>query len=167
MSKIITEFSKFKNDSVLWNIRITSTASTNGLTSEEIDNILNSYKDEENQDFKAKMKSQNKEYDKYPVSKWQIEKIEEIENSFYENLKYEIINDEVNLEIEFQIEFTSEFEKGDVIEWSEGINRIRKAYPMSQMGNIVKNNFNEQLSKKAYKFLDELYHNENITVKKI
>ena len=140
--KIIKEFAEFKEgpkDTVLWSVEVKSHANTNGLTDVEIGDIFEYHNHEEYTDFKTDFnKKMSDEYNKYAVAKWQLAKTEEIERLFHDNIKYSIKDDVVYVTTKFEISFTDSFDKGDVLGWTEGFNRIAKLVPMIHMYHLRK-----------------------------
>lgn len=155
-----------------WSYKVTSHAKTQGFNAEQISEILNCYQHEEYQDFRNQMREKNKKYDQYPVAKWQLEKSDEIEQTWHNNLKYEIRGDEVYAEVEFDVTMPESFEKGDVVEWCEGFHRLREIHPMTLQKEIIKlHKLGEEIPKDYYEFgsnfLKELNQNQTLQVKKL
>lgn len=167
---IIKEFSEFKGpkDSVQWKVEISSHATTD-LTIEDIKRVFNYYSHPENIDFKTEFNKKRGEYDKYPVAKWQLSKSDELENLFFNSIKFEIKDDGVvYANIKFQISFTEEFDRGDVIEWVEGFSRYGQLVPMVRMYNIVnKVDDDEEMYEKEKKFTADLVRNQKWKIEKI
>lgn len=120
-----------------WKYKVTSYANTLGLSNDEIKKILDCYNHEEYQDFRNEMREKNKQYDNHPVAKWQVEKSDTIEQTWHNNIKYEINGDRVDVSIEFEVSFPDDFDRGDVIEWCEGFNRLGAINPMTYQKEII------------------------------
>lgn len=166
---IIKEFSEFNGpkDTALWKVEINSKAKTYGLTPEEIENVFNYYTHEEYVDFKTEYNKKTKEeYDKYPIAKWQLSKSVEVEKLFFTNVKYEIKGDVVYATTKFEIKFTDDFDRGDVIGWTEGFHRFAQLVPMVQIYNLVNKIEHSEVNKKERKFTEDLVRNEKWNVEK-
>jgi len=155
-----------------WSYKVTSNSRTHGMNSEQINEVLNCYKHEEYQEFKEEMRKKNKIYDSNPTAKWQLEKSDEIEKTWHENLKHEIKGDKVYVEVEFEVTLPESFDKGDVIEWCEGFHRLRQIHPMVLQKEIIKlykdnNVIPEDYYKTCKVFLEELRKNQTLQVKQI
>jgi len=155
-----------------WSYKITSHSRTHGMSPEQINEVLNCYKHEEYQDFRNEMSKKNKIYDQYPTAKWQLEKSDQIEQMWHENLKYEIKGDEVYAEVEFEVTLPKSFSKGDVVEWCEGFHRLRQIHPMILQKEIIKLHKNgdvipEDYYKTCNLFLEELSKNQTLQVKQL
>jgi hypothetical protein len=110
------------------------------------------------------------EYGQYPVAKWQNQKGAEIEETFRNALKYNIVDDKVSVDISLEVVFTKNFTKGDVYQWVEGLDRLVKAHSMIQMEKIMgrkEKPFDEELSKQEREFLLNLSKNQRWEVKKL
>lgn len=152
-------------DTTNWKISLSSKSNKHNLSDKQIEDVLHCYNDEDYQKFKSDFnKKMRDEYDQYPVTKWQNAKSEEIENKFLNNIKYNIIEDIVEVSIEFEMKFTENFCSDDVINWTHGLNRLRKIHPMIQQKKIIKK---EYIDDNEEHFLNELCDYENINVIKI
>ena len=150
-----------------WKVEVTSKANTYGLSDEEIKELFNYHNHTEYVDFKTEMKEKDKQYDIYPVAKWQLEKGNEVEQLFHNNIKFEINGDIVTVSTNFEVTFTDSFEKDDVLTWVEGFHRYSKLVPMVAMHNIVNKSFDEERNKKERKFTEELSNNEDYKIVKL
>ncbi len=155
-----------------WSYKVTSHTKTQGLTQEQIDGIMNCYKCEEYQEFRTEMREKNKQYDQYPVAKWQLEKSDDIEQTWHDKLKYEIRGDEVYAEVEFEITLPESFDKGDVVQWCEGFHRLRQIYPMMLQKEIIKlHKAGEEIPENFYKignsFLEDLSKSQTLEIKQL
>ena len=134
-----------------WKVEVTSKANTYGLSDIEIKELFNYHNHTEYVDFKTEMKEKDKQYDIYPVAKWQLEKGNEVEQLFHNNIKFEINGDIVTVSTNFEVTFTDSFEKDDVLTWVEGFHRYSKLVPMVAMYNIMNKSFDEERNKKERK----------------
>lgn len=143
-----------------WKVEVTSETSTHGLSDEQIKELFNYHNHPEYVDFKNEMKEKDKQYDIYPVAKWQLEKGDEVEQLFHNNIKFEINGDIVKVSTKFEVTFPDSFEKDDVLSWTEGFHRYSKLVPMVAMYNIINKSSDEERNKKERKFTEELSNNE-------
>lgn len=150
-----------------WKVEVTSKANTYGLSDIEIKELFNYHNHTEYVDFKTEMKEKDKQYDIYPVAKWQLEKGNEVEQLFHNNIKFEINGDIVTVSTNFEVTFTDSFEKDDVLNWVEGFHRYSKLVPMVAMYNIMNKSFDEERNKKERKFTEELSNNEDYKIVKL
>lgn len=152
-------------DTTNWKVSLSSKSNKHNLSDEQIDEVLHCNNNEVYKnlrtDFNKKMRD---EYDRSPLGKWQNAKSEEIENKFFDNLKYIIIDDVVEISIEFEMKFSESFCADDVINWTQGLNRFRKIHPMIQQKKIINK---EEIDDNEEHFLNELCDNENINITKI
>jgi hypothetical protein len=170
--RIIKEFAEFEEkgpkETNLWRVTVKSHAKLNGLTSDDVDKLLDINTYTEHLDFKEEHnKKMKEEYDKYPLAKWQLAKGVEIENLFFDNLDFKIEGDKAYVDTKFEVFFTEQFDERDVIGWAEGFNRITKAFLMQGMKNIVNKTHDENKNKIEYQFLKDLLSNEEFVVRKI
>lgn len=130
MNKIKTE--------IEWNINIQS--QTNVPTSVTKDDLLKaifSINRENNQkrinEFDQKMR------DDFPdeVSIWQTDKKKELQSKFINSLNIEFTDDQVTIVCDFKCNFPGDWNKVDVIEWSEGFNKLYVEYLMASMDDII------------------------------
>lgn len=155
-----------------WRYKVTSHANKNGLSDEQIEKAMKSYYHEEYQDFRNRMREKNKEYDQYPVAKWQLEKSDSLEKEWHDKLKFEITGDRVTVSVEFDVTFPESFDKGDVVEWCEGFNRLATINPMVHQKEIIDlhkkgEDIPEDFYKKSHEFLTELMSNQTFQVSQI
>lgn len=143
-----------------WKVEVSSKASTHGLSDEQIKELFVYHNHPEYVDFKNEMKEKDKQYDIYPVAKWQLEKVHEVEQLFHNNIKFEINGDIVTVSTNFEVTFPDSFKKDDVLNWTEGFHRFSKLVPMVAMYNIMNNSFDEERNEKEKKFTEELSNNE-------
>ena len=152
-------------DTTTWKVHLYSKSKKHNLSDNQIDDVLHCFNDEDIKKFKADFnKKMRDEYNQYPLAKWQNDKTEEIENKFFDNLKYNIFNNIVEISIEFEIKFTDYFDNIDVHNWAHGLNRLRKIHPMIQQKKIINK---EEIDDNEEHFLNELCDNEHISVTKI
>ena len=153
-----------------WKIEIHSETNTNGLTENQVKDVLDVLNDEYHVEYQTNWnnKIQDK-YGKYPVAKWQNQKGAEIEETFRNSLKYNIVGDKVIVDINFEVTFTNTFTKGDVYQWVEGLDRLVKAHSMIQIEKLVNKEkiFDEELSKQEREFLLNLIKSQRWEVKKL
>ena len=109
------------------------------------------------------------EYGQYPVAKWQNQKGAEIEETFRNSLKYNIVDDKVSVDVVFEVTFPKSFSKGDVYQWIEGLDRLVKAHSMIQIEKLVNKEkiFDEELSKQERELLLDLIKCQRWEVKKL
>lgn len=150
-----------------WKVEVTSGASTHGLSTEEIKELFNYHNHPEYVDFKNEMKEKNKKFDIYPVAKWQLEKGDEVELSFHNNIRFEINVDIVTVTVNFEVTFPDSFKKDDVLSWTEGFHRYSKLVPMVAIYNIMNKSLDEERNKKERKFTEELANNEIYKIVKL
>ena len=149
-----------------WKISIESSANQDSLTISQIDNVLNCYNDEEYQDFLSSMKEKDKEYDAYPVAKWQIDKSRNIEKTFFDKMTHAVNDNVVKVSVNFDISFPNDFDKDDVRSWVESLHRLVQIHPMTKQKQIIREKelFDENLAKREHLFLQELVNNEKIVI---
>lgn len=155
-----------------WKFKITSHANNHGLSDEQIAKVMDCYNHEEYQDFRNEMREKNKKYDQYPVAKWQLEKSDSIEKEWHDSLKFEIVGDKVTATVEFDVSFPESFDKGDVVEWCEGFNRLASINPMTIGKEIIQHHKEDREIpvsnyKKSHEFLMELKKNQTFQVTSI
>lgn len=145
-----------------WNVDITSHADRKNLSNEQLSKIFNCFNSEGYQEFKNEMIESNKKYDIYPTAKWQLDKADSIEKIWHSKITYSTTNNNVvNVNINIDIDFPKNFDKDDVIIWTEGIDRLNKVYLMVQMEDIVKSN---SIDRDENRFLEELVNNQKFKV---
>ncbi len=149
-------------DTSTWKVLVSSHANMNSLTKELVDKVLNCYHHEEYQDFIKDSDKKLEDGNEHPVSVWQIKKNREIETKFFDNFKYTIVDGTVSTHTEFEIKFTEDFDKDDVLDWTEGMNRFCQIHPMTYI-NKPKLDDTYQEEKK---FLYELRKNQVIKIDK-
>lgn len=148
-----------------WKIVVTSFADRKNLSDEQLSSIFNCFKHDEYQDFRNSMIEKDKMYDIYPVGKWQLEKSREIEELWHNNINYTTDNNNiVNVCINLTINYPISFEDYDIIEWTEGIRRLKLIYSMIQMKNIINS---IPVDDEENRFIDELCDNGKIKIEKI
>lgn len=156
-----------------WKIKIHSEINKNGLTNEQVEDVLNVLNDEYYLEYQSDWnKKMQDEYDQYPVAKWQNQKGTEIDETFRNSLTYRIFDDRVIVDVEFEATFTPVFTKGDVYQWVKGLDRLLDAHSMIQMNKLVKSYkegsvFDEELSKKEREFLLNLSKSQRWEVIKL
>jgi hypothetical protein len=153
-----------------WKIEIHSETNTNGLTEDQVKDVLDVLNDEYHVEYQKNWnKKMQDEYGQYPVAKWQNQKGAEIEETFRNALKYNIVDDKVSVDISLEVVFTKNFTKGDVYQWVEGLDRLVKAHSMIQIEKLVNKEkiFDEELSKQERKFLLNLIKSQRCEVKKL
>ena len=154
-----------------WKIEILSETNTNGLTEDQVKDVLNVLNDEYHVEYQKNWnKKMQDEYGQYPVAKWQNQKGAEVEESFKNAFKYNIDGDKVSVDVNFETVFTKNFTKGDVYQWVEGLDRLVKAHSMIQMEKIMgrkEKPFDEELSKREREFLLNLSKSQRWQVKKL
>lgn len=170
--KIIKEFAEFEEqgpkETNLWRVIVKSHADLNGLSSDDVANLLDINNYTEHLEFREEhSKKMKEEYGKYPVAKWQLTKKDEIENLFFDNLDFKIKGDKAYIDTKFEVFFTEEFDERDVIEWSEGFNRITKAFLMQKMKKIIDKTLDKDKNEIEFQFLKDLTSNEEFIVRKI
>ena len=172
--RIIKEFSNFNNNNNNWHVKMTSQAGTNGLSNNQIESSLHSNIDPDNvkfhKEFNAKMDSK---YDN-PNARWQTDKRVELDKLFNDNLSYQIDDDIVNITVEYDVEFPNDWDRGDIIGWCEGFNKISKAYHYSHSERIVKRYkddptgiIRDENHSEIKDFLDEIASNQKFEITKI
>ena len=153
-----------------WKIEIHSETNTNGLTEDQVKDVLDVLNDEYNVEYQKNWnKKMQDEYGQYPVAKWQNQKGAEIEETFRNSLKYNIFDDKVIVDVSLEVVFTKNFAKGDVYQWVEGLDRLVKAHSMIQIEKLVNKEkiFDEELSKQEREFLLNLIKSQRWEVKKL
>lgn len=162
-----------KPEDKIWKVEIKSETDTNGLTNEQLNEVLDVLNDdytlERQNNFNKKMSD---EYDQYPVSKWQNQKVVEIEELFRNSLKYKIDEDKVVVDVNFNVTFTENFTEGDVYQWVQGLHRLVDAHSTLQIDKLMKSfkegkSFDEELSKRERQFLLNLIQSQDWKVKKL
>ena len=148
----------------LWKVTISSFANRNNLSDSQLDKIFTCYNRDKYQDFKKEMTEKNKEYDKYPVAKWQLEKANSIEKLWHNSIKYSIIEDVVSVSVSLDVEFPTEFDKDDVLMWVEGFTRLNLVYNFVQMEDIVAE---IEIDRNENVLLNELVDNQKFDRKRI
>ena len=160
-----------KPEDKLWKIEIHSETITNGLTTEQVEDVLDVLNDEYHVEYQKNWnKKMQDEYNQYPVAKWQIQKGTEIEETFRNSLKYNIVDDKVSVDVVFDVTFLENFDKGDVYQWIEGLDRLVKAHSNIQIEKLMgrkEKPFDEELSKQEREFLLNLTKNQRWEVKKL
>jgi len=155
----------------IWKIEIHSETNTNGLTTEQVEDVLDVLNDEYHVEYQKNWnKKMQDEYGQYPVAKWQNQKGAEIEQTFKKSLTYNIVGDKVSVDVIFDVTFPKSFSKGDVYQWIEGLDRLVKAHSMIQMEKIMgrkEKPFDEELSKQEREFLLNLSKSQRWEVKKL
>ena len=149
-----------------WKINITSEASKNTLTDEQLADIFKSFFSEKYQKFRNDMIESDKKYDEYPVAKWQLAKAKEIEELWHNNIDYTINNENVKVSVNFNVDLPKDWDKSDVITWTEGFNRLNQVLLIYQMEKLVKDN-NYHIDKEENNFLHRLSENQKFSVEKI
>lgn len=108
----------------------------------------------------------DKKYDEYPVAKWQLAKAKEIEELWHNNIDYTINNENVKVSVNFNVDLPKDWDKSDVITWTEGFNRLNQVLLIYQMEKLVKDN-NYHIDKEENNFLHRLSENQKFSVEKI
>lgn len=151
-----------------WKINLSSSANKSSLSENQLSKIFNCFKNEEYQKFRNKSIEKDKQYNKYPAAKWQLQKSKEIEELFHNNIKYIIDNDLVNVDISFEIDFPDDWNKDNVIDWIEGFDRLNRVFLMIQMDELIlnKNIKDYNIDRKENDFLEELTKNQKFNFQK-
>lgn len=123
---------------VEWNIKIQSQTNVPAsVNKDELISAIFSIKRDENQqrinEFNQSMRDQYTD----EISKWQNDKKEEILDKLVNKLNIEFVDDQVILVCDFNCNFPGDWNKIDVIEWSEGFNKLHVEYLMAGMDDIV------------------------------
>ena len=153
-----------------WKIEIHSETNTNGLTTEQVEDVLDVLNDEYHVEYQKNWnKKMQDEYGQYPVAKWQNQKGAEIEETFRNSLTYSIVDDKVSVDVVFDVTFPKSFSKDDVYQWIEGLHRLVKAHSMIQIEKLVNKEkiFDEELSKQERELLLDLIKCQRWEVKKL
>ena len=140
-----------------WHIHITSEASLYGLTAENIDKIFNSYKCEEFISFRKECDDKKNDI---PEDDYYRKKHEEVTDSFYKNITYDIKDGKLKLSIQYDISFPKDFFKRDVLEWIDHLVDILTPFNIS-------NDFLTIDRKSLRPFSDELLKKCKCRVRKI
>ena len=151
-----------------WSIKLSSNCNTN-LNLCEILEVLNCFEVEEYQSLKSDMAVSMNEYiGNNSIAKWQVEKGNEMEVKWHENLLHKTKDGKLTVSTSFQTKLPESFELGDVIEWTEGFNRLGKIWPMVVMKTKLKNgNCDSDLWKKQTNLIDKLINNQNFEINKV
>ena len=123
---------------VEWNVKIQSQTNVPAsVTKDELISAIFSIKRDENQqrinEFNQSMRDQYTD----EISKWQNYKKEEILDKLVNKLNIEFFDDQVILVCDFNCNFPGDWNKVDVIEWSEGFNKLYIEYLMASMDDII------------------------------
>lgn len=160
-----------KPEDKLWKIEIHSETNTNGLTTDQVKDVLDVLNDEYHLEYQKNWnKKMQDEYNQYPVAKWQIQKGVEIEETFRNSLIYNIVDDKVSVDVVFDVTFPKSFSKGDVYQWIEGLDRLVKAHSMIQIEKLMSRKekpFDEELSKQERELFLDLIKCQRWEVKKL
>jgi hypothetical protein len=165
MGNIIKEFAEFKElqDTSTWKVSVSSHANMNSLTKELVDKVMDCYHHDEYQDFINTSDKKLTDVQEHPTAIWQIKKNREIETKFFDNFKYTIKDGQVSTHTEFEIKFTNDFDKNDVLDWTEGMNRFCQIHPMTYMRKPkLDDTYQEEKN-----FLHELRKNQKIKIEQI
>jgi hypothetical protein len=130
MNKIKTE--------IEWNINIQSQTNVPAsVTKDDFLKALFSINRENNQkrinEFDQKMRDDHPD----EISIWQTNKKEELQSKFINSLNIEFTDNQVNIVCDFNCNFPGDWNKVDVIEWSEGFDKLYVEYLMASMDDII------------------------------
>lgn len=141
-----------------WHVNITSTVKgLNGLSPEDIEKGLLSIKDPKYLEFRKECDDKiASEYGEESVANWQTSKGNEFEEKFVDGLKFNFGEDSLTLITDYEIDLPSDWDRGFVIDWSEGFNRLNKEFHFVQ-GEILA--LGEPRDKEKYNKLTELFRN--------
>ena len=131
---------------VEWNIKIQSQTNVPAsVNKDELISAIFSIKRDENQqrinEFNQSMRNQFTD----EVSKWQNNKKEEILDKLVNKLNIEFVDDQVILVCDFNCNFPGDWNKIDVIEWSEGFNKLYRKIVGEDKYNRI-DNINQYLN---------------------
>lgn len=107
---------------------MSSSSLKRGLSNEQIETVLRSNADPINVNFHKEHDDEVRAEYKGTQAEWQMDKKEEIDKLFNNNLKITFDDSLVKLAVEFNIGFPSDWEKGFVLDWCEGFIKIAQAY---------------------------------------
>lgn len=127
-----------KIQDVSWNIKFSATGDKKSLSNDEVMEIINAHHHPKMIEFRDSLLVGALQ--KYGIfGAWQLNKVREIEDTFFRNLTVDIQDDQVVLNSEFTIDFSYSFEEDDVRDWvfSESIQKIRTNVHFVNMENIV------------------------------
>lgn len=111
-----------------WSINISSVVEKpNNLTDEEIHRGVFSIANPLSMNWHKEQREKTREEYKGTQGEWQVNKSEEIELKFIENLKLDI-GDKVTVSTDFNVEFPDDWDRGFVLDWSEGMIRLIQEY---------------------------------------
>ena len=156
-----------EKEEILWNYKLDSSIISD-LSVKDINDCILSYKDPKYKNWRKEFdKKMHSEYDKFPVAKWQNDKTEEFEKSYFSNLKISINKKEILVSTNFNILVTPEFDSNDIINWAEGLSRIKNIFIFVYMERIIEKKHSPEIYKKQISFLDVLIKNEKYLATKI
>jgi len=146
----------------LWTINITSFANTHALTSQLIEDALNSYKTEFYQKkYEDNLQKRLLTYNNDEIASWQINKKAEIREKWFENYTYSIDGDKVILNVKFEVAFPYDWHIDFIIEWAAGFTiECLSVFNFVKVENIMEL-FNDVYYRRQAKLLQELCDNES------
>lgn len=169
MSKVTKVKESKEEDKNVWHFRVKTEAKTR-LSSDLVDLVLNSTKDEETINFYKEFTK--KGIQDYPggVGNWQIAKSQEVRDIWDDSISYDQSGNTIKATVEFDIDFPVEFDKDDVINWCEGFSKIGQSYWLNKGERIVKGKLvlEEEENKNEIKlFINDLIRNQKFDVELI
>ena len=152
-----------------WKVSLISLVKKDQLTNSQVDTVLDCFSNEDYQSYLQTMKESNKKYDIYPITKWQLEKAREIEKKFFDGLSHTIDGHNINVSVDFEINFPEEFDKDEIGDWIEDLNRLQKIYPYIKQKQMMRDwgSIDENLRYKEECFIEELVFNQKIEISKL
>ena len=129
----------------------------NSISKGDLERIMNSIKNEEFLNFQKEMHEKiRRDVMEWELHVWQVDKDEEIENLFFENLTFEYNEKEITVKTEFDISLPYNWDNRTIMDWVEDFSRITQAYLSTlKAGESYKNNLN---------FLNRLRRNGRIII---
>lgn len=149
-----------------WLVDISSTVNnTFQLSKELLEDAIQSPNDPIIKQFHEDLHSKMNTNHKSDVLDFQINKKNEIKRLFMKNLQLDFNEDKITLSTKFFIEFPKDWERGDVIGWCEGFNRINCEWLFLQSEKFLTRD--NDLHIKVKDFFDEILKNEKFNVKSL
>ena len=108
----------------------------------DLQSVINLYYDEDYQEVNNELKGKMRSSQSYVgVGKWQIDKSQEIESKFFDNIK---INGNQVIS-KFSVELPSDWDRGTIIEWVDGFHEYKRILPLLTIEKLSKKKDHEYL----------------------
>ena len=151
---------------ITYKINLTSEATKNSLSDEQLNDIFKCFFCKEYQNFRNSILEEDKKYDEFSLAKWQLAKAKEIEELWHNNIDYTIDNENVKVSVNFNVDLPKSWDKDDIIIWTEGFDRLNKVLLMYQMEKLTASNSTYHVYKNENDFLHRLSKNQKFNIEK-